>query len=148
ELKHLADTFDDMLDRLHRAFGSQRRFVANASHELRTPLAIQRAAIQIRLSGAREADLPRIQEELLETNRRSERLIEGLLMLAISDRGLDRYEEVDLAETVAETVELWRPRMREAGVEPELSLAPVPVAGDRVLLGQLVGNLVQNAVRY
>ncbi|WP_197363783.1 sensor histidine kinase, partial [Streptomyces clavuligerus] len=148
ELKHLADTFDDMLDRLHRAFGSQRRFVANASHELRTPLAIQRAAIQIRLGGAREADLPRIQEELLETNRRSERLIEGLLLLATSDRGLDRYEPVDLAEVAAETVELWRPRIEEAGLRLDLSLAPVPVSGDRVLLGQLVENLVQNAVRY
>ncbi|MFC7471293.1 histidine kinase dimerization/phospho-acceptor domain-containing protein [Actinomadura keratinilytica] len=50
ELKELADTFDDMLDRLERAFTAQQRFVANASHELRTPLAINRTLLEVQLS--------------------------------------------------------------------------------------------------
>ena len=87
ELKGLADTFDDMLTRLHQAFDGQRRFVANASHELRTPLAIQRATIEIRLANATLEELPQIRHALLEANRRSERLIERLLMLAAGERG-------------------------------------------------------------
>lgn len=148
ELKDLADTFDALMDRLHAAFDAQRRFVANASHELRTPLAVQRAAIQIRLGRAGPDDLPRIQEELLETNRRSERLIEGLLTLATSDRGLDRHESVDVARVAAEAVGQWRPAAADAGLRVELDLRPLPVVGDPVLLHQLVSNLVQNAVRH
>ncbi|MFE2554980.1 sensor histidine kinase [Streptomyces sp. NPDC059352] len=148
ELKNLADTFDALLDRLHAAFEAQRRFVANASHELRTPLAVQRAAIQIRLGRARPEDLPRIQEELLDTNRRSERLIEGLLTLATSDRGLDRREPADLARIAAEAVGQSRPAIHSAGLRLALDLRPGPVNGDPVLLHQLVGNLVQNAVRH
>ncbi|WP_317452134.1 MULTISPECIES: HAMP domain-containing sensor histidine kinase [unclassified Streptomyces] len=148
ELKNLADTFDALLDRLHAAFEAQRRFVANASHELRTPLAVQRAAIQIRLGRARPEDLPRIQEELLATNRRSERLIQGLLTLATSDRGLDRREPVDLARIAAEAVGQNRPAIHAAGLRLDLDLRPAPVRGDPVLLHQLVVNLVQNAARY
>lgn len=148
ELKDLADTFDAMLDRLRDAFDSQRRFIAHASHELRTPLAIQRAAIQIRLGQAEPADLPGIQEELLETNRRSERLIEGLLALATSERGLERREPVDLSEVAAEAVGQARSQILENGLRTELDLRAMPVHGDPVLLLQLVGNLVQNAVRY
>src|SRR5262249_36338468 len=50
ELKELADTFDDMLERLDRAFSAQRRFVADASHELRTPLTLMRTAIDVTLA--------------------------------------------------------------------------------------------------
>lgn len=49
EVKRLADTFDAMLDRLHRVFDAQRRFIANASHELRTPLAINRTVLEVSL---------------------------------------------------------------------------------------------------
>ncbi|MEU8612671.1 HAMP domain-containing protein, partial [Actinoplanes sp. NPDC048791] len=86
ELRQLADTFDDMLARLDAAFGSQRRFVANASHELRTPLTINRTLIEVALSrpGA-PAETRRLGETLLSVNARHERLIEGLLVLAGSE---------------------------------------------------------------
>jgi signal transduction histidine kinase len=148
ELKELADTFDDMLERLSLAFESQRRFVANASHELRTPLALQRATIQIRLGRAAPQDIPRIRDELLATNRRSERLIEGLLQLARSDRGLHDRERVDLAEVVREVAGQCQAALRAAGLTLRLDLSSVPVPGDRVLLGQLVSNLLHNAIRY
>ncbi|MEU3187022.1 HAMP domain-containing sensor histidine kinase [Streptomyces sp. NPDC006923] len=148
ELKDLADTLDALTDRLHAAFEAQRRFVANASHELRTPLAVQRATIQIRLGRAGLDDLPRIQDELLETNRRSERLIEGLLTLAASDRGLDRHEPIDVARVASEAFGQWRPAIKEAGLRAELDLRTMRVSGDPVLLFQLVSNLVQNAVRH
>src|SRR5437763_510230 len=89
ELKELADTFDGMLTRLDRAFGSQRHFVANASHELRTPLAIMRTEIDVALAdgAATPAELRGMGEAVRETIDRCERLIESLLVLARSADG-------------------------------------------------------------
>src|SRR5215475_3958066 len=99
ELKQLADTFDDMLDRLDRSFDGQRRFVANASHELRTPLAINRALLEVT---ATRPDAPaqtrQLADTLLAVNLRHERLIDGLLMLAESDNDLSTRQPVDLAD--------------------------------------------------
>ncbi|WP_037571052.1 sensor histidine kinase [Phaeacidiphilus oryzae] len=149
ELRALADTFDDMLDRLHTAFDSQRRFIAHASHELRTPLAVQRAAIQIRLGRAAPEDIPQVQRELLDANRRSERLIEGLLMLAGGDRGLTTRSRLDLAEVLRDAVEQCRSVAAACGLALRAETAvPAPVNGDRVLLTQLALNLLHNAIRY
>ncbi|GAA3545239.1 ATP-binding protein [Amycolatopsis ultiminotia] len=149
ELTELAETFDGMLDRLESAFDSQRRFVANASHELRTPLAIQRAAVQIELArnpGPEKA--AEVREQLLTANRQIERLIDGLLLLARSDRGLDKRHPVELHTVVGEAVSQYRPEAAQAPVVVETELAETTVLGDRALLTQLAGNLVANAVRH
>lgn len=141
ELKELGDTLDALLARLEKAFDSQRRFIANASHELRTPLATQRTAIQVGLDAELSADdLQATKRVLLDTNRRSERLIEGLLMLARSERGVEEHDDVDLGELTRE--ESVRHQVR---AEAEYG---VVVRGNRLLLTQLVGNLVANAVAY
>ncbi|MFB7134890.1 sensor histidine kinase [Streptomyces sp. NPDC056237] len=142
ELKELGDTLDALLARLEKAFDSQRRFIANASHELRTPLATQRAAIQIGLDDPSPDDLVRTRQTLLDNNRRSERLIEGLLVLARSERGLatGEREAVDFAQVVAEET------ARHPGVK--VDAGPCAVRGNRMLLAQLVANLLANAVTY
>ncbi|MEU0986112.1 ATP-binding protein [Streptomyces sp. NPDC005953] len=141
ELKELGDTLDALLARLESAFDSQRRFIANASHELRTPLATQRTAIQVGLdTGASPEDLLATKRVLLDTNRRSERLIEGLLMLARSERGLEERDDIDLGE-------LTREESVRHEVRAEVEYGVV-VRGNRLLLAQLVGNLVSNAVAY
>ncbi|WP_406382490.1 sensor histidine kinase [Streptomyces sp. NBC_01618] len=142
ELKELGDTLDALLARLEKAFDSQRRFIANASHELRTPLATQRAAIQIGLDDPSQEDLVRTRQTLLDNNRRSERLIEGLLVLARSERGLAANERdaVDLAQVVAEEA------ARHPGVN--VDARPCTVRGNRLLLAQLVANLLANGVTY
>jgi len=144
ELKELADTFDDMLARLERSADSQRQFVANASHELRTPLAIQRAAIQIGLDEPSPQRLEEVRAELLDVNRRSERLIEGLLTLANGDRGLDSREPVRLDQVARRATS----EIPADGVTVTVDARPTTVTGDPVLLHRLVANLVQNAVRY
>ncbi|MGW1374385.1 histidine kinase dimerization/phospho-acceptor domain-containing protein, partial [Streptomyces sp. NPDC002446] len=99
ELKELADTFDEMLDRLDRAFESQRRFVANASHELRTPLAINRTLLEVQLADPQaSAELHQLGKTLLATNERSEQLVEGLLLLARSENKVVDKRPVDLSE--------------------------------------------------
>jgi signal transduction histidine kinase len=148
ELKKLADTFDGMLARLERSVDGQRRFAANASHELRTPLAIQRAAIEIGLEDPSPDQLKRMREELLTSNQRMERLIEGLMILALGEQGLETVEEVRLHEVAAEVADQYTPQAAAAGITLRRSLHPCKVTGDRVLLARLTANLVSNAVHY
>ncbi|NUK79826.1 HAMP domain-containing histidine kinase [Streptomyces lunaelactis] len=141
ELKELGDTLDALLARLEKAFDSQRRFIANASHELRTPLATQRTAIQVGLDESASAEeLARTRTVLLDSNRRSERLIEGLLVLARSERGLSEREDVDLGEVVSQEAARYELKASTG--------AGAVVRGNRMLLTQLVGNLLANAKAY
>ncbi|WP_461009153.1 sensor histidine kinase [Streptomyces capparidis] len=149
ELKELADTFDDMLDRLDRSFDSQRRFVANASHELRTPLAINRTLLEVQLSDPDASpDLVQLGRTLLATNERSEQLVEGLLLLARSENELTERKPVDLAEVATQAVEQTRGEAQAKNVAVRARLEPVTVQGNGVLLERVALNLVQNAVRY
>jgi signal transduction histidine kinase len=150
ELKELADTFDQMLARLDTAFETQRRFVANASHELRTPLAIARTEVDVALADpeASPAELRAMAERVREASERSERLIEGLLTLARSERRLRAGEPVDLSLAAAEALSVARPEAERLGLRVSSVLGGAPVAGDRALLERLVANLVENAVRH
>ncbi|WP_329498568.1 HAMP domain-containing sensor histidine kinase [Kitasatospora herbaricolor] len=149
ELKELADTFDDMLDRLDRSFDSQRKFVANASHELRTPLAINRTLLEVQLSDpAASPDLQQLGKTLLATNERSEQLVEGLLLLARSDNELIDRRPVELSEVATRALEQVRPEAARREVAIKAELTPVVVSGNGVLLERIALNLIQNAVRY
>ncbi|MEU0482012.1 HAMP domain-containing sensor histidine kinase, partial [Streptosporangium sp. NPDC006013] len=148
ELTDLADTFDAMLERLERSVDSQRRFIANAAHELRTPLAVQRAAIQIGLDDPLPGRLIPVREKLLTANRRTERLIDSLLLLAQAEHGPDSMEPVALGALIRQTVEETAADGVVMGVVITSDTRPVVVAGDPVLLGRLLTNLLQNAVRY
>lgn len=146
ELRELADTFDEMLERLQAAFDSQRQFIANASHELRTPLAVMRTSVDVVLAkpAATVGDLRGMGHDVRISVGHAERVIDALLTLARNDRGMTATEPVDLA-TVAEDV---ADATDAAGRVLHLSLDPAPVVGDPVLLERLTANLVDNAVRY
>jgi signal transduction histidine kinase len=150
ELKELADTFDDMLDRLELAFSSQRRFVANASHELRTPLTSMRTLIDvamakpIRSTEGLEVLVGRVREALVQ----SEQIIDGLLTLARSDRGLTTKELVDLEAAAQDAIDQTSTAARASMLVVGTNLSAAPTLGDRVLVERLVANLVDNAVRY
>jgi signal transduction histidine kinase len=150
ELKELADTFDGMLVRLDSAFDSQRRFVANASHELRTPLAITRAEVDVALADpdAPAAELRATAERVRDATERSERLIEGLLTLARSERELRAREPVDLADAAVVALEQAHRGGGPAGLQLSTALRPAPVEGDAALLERMIANLVENAVRH
>ncbi|MER6467972.1 sensor histidine kinase [Streptomyces collinus] len=149
ELKELADTFDDMLERLQRAFTAQQRFVGNASHELRTPLAINRTLLEVHLSdpGA-PVELQQLGKTLLATNERSEQLVEGLLLLARSDNQIVERKPVDLAEVAGQAIDQVHAEAEAKGVEIRGERKTAVVQGNGVLLERIALNLVQNAVRY
>ncbi|MEV0593591.1 HAMP domain-containing sensor histidine kinase [Nonomuraea cavernae] len=149
ELKELADTFDAMLTRLNVAFDTQRRFVANASHELRTPLTINRTVLEIALSDPEASqDLQALGRTLLEVNARNERLIEGLLLLARSERDLAVRKPLDVEDVARTAVEQVMPFAVEHGVSVVTDLVSAPTVGDPVLLERSVSNLLENAVKY
>jgi signal transduction histidine kinase len=149
EMRELADAVDGMLARLDQAFDGQRRFVGNASHELKTPLAVNRTLLEVAISrpGAPE-QLRNLGETLLEVTGRQERLLDGLLTLARSERTLADAALLDLAELTEAVVEVARPEAALLGVSLQLDTAEVPVEGDQALLERLVQNLVENALQY
>jgi signal transduction histidine kinase len=145
ELRELADTFDDMLERLDHSFDGQRRFVANASHELRTPLAINRTLLEVAMGRPDSPpELRKLGETLLEVNARHERLIDGLLTIARSEQAVVDPVPVDLAEVAANVLD----QTPAPGVAIRRDLQAARTTGDPVLLERLTQNLVDNAVRY
>jgi signal transduction histidine kinase len=150
ELKELGDTFDALLARLEAAFAAQRQFVANASHELRTPLARQQTLIEVALADpqATVASLRGTCERVLAAGQEQERLIEALLTLARSERGLDRRDPVDLRDLAGDVVEARAFEAQARGVNLTADLGPAVTPGDSRLAERLIANLVDNAIRH
>jgi signal transduction histidine kinase len=146
ELHELAETFDEMLDRLQNAFDGQRRFIANASHELRTPLAVMRATVDVVLDDpdSTPADLRGMAADIRAAVDHAEHLIAALLILARNERGLTVHDQIDLA-TIAEDV-LDTAMMGDRRIHA--TFEPAVISGDPVLAERLVANLVENADRY
>ena len=152
ELGELADTFDQMLDRLQAAFERQRQFTADASHELRSPLAI------IELEADRALEHPRPQQEYQKAlqviqaeNAWMGRLVNELLLLARMDGSqfAQQKERIDVSEITVEVVERLTPLAQIKQVKLQTGeLAEIYVQADRVYLTQLLTNLVENAIKY
>jgi len=128
------------------AFTAQRHFVANAAHELRTPLTAERTVLQVALADpeASAGELRSACEEVLRLGDQQARLIDSLLTLASSERGIERAESFDLAGLAGAVVASRGGR----GVRVDTALGPAPAAGDPRLVESLVANLVDNALRY
>jgi signal transduction histidine kinase len=150
ELRELADTLDDMLKRLEAAFESQRDFVSNASHELLTPLSIVRAELDVTLAdpNASTGELRAMAETVRVATERSEGLIQRLLALAQSERGVSTKSRVGIDELVRDATAQLEPLARRGGVHVVSDLEEALVHGDRVLLERLVGNLIENAILH
>lgn len=146
ELKQLGTTFDGLLGRLEASFDAQRQFVANASHELRTPLTLERALLEVALSDpyASVESLRRTCEQVLAVGEQQERLIEALLTLSRSQRGLADHEPVDLAAITAAAAGA----VDHDGLVFDTTFEPAETTGDPRLVERLAANLIGNAVHY
>ncbi|MBL8599148.1 MAG: HAMP domain-containing protein [Devosia sp.] len=149
EIKNLADTLDEMLERLDRSFDSQRRFVANASHELRTPLTIARTLIEVALLDEKADDkIKQLGTTLLAVNKRHEKLTDGLLTLASSEQRAADFHPVDLGEVAGHAVADLQPLADRVGIALETDFRSGIVMGDAFLLERLVQNLIENGIQY
>ncbi|MFI6762303.1 sensor histidine kinase [Micromonospora sp. NPDC050417] len=145
EIHTLADAFDQMLDRLGRAFQAQRLFVANASHELRTPLAIIRTACEVALSRPERSgeEYRRALRTAAAAAARSDATLTSLLRLAQTARSA-ALEPVDLAALVRSEIAAW-PTL---ALPVHANLAVAPCVADPAQVGILLRNLLENAARY
>jgi signal transduction histidine kinase len=149
QFKELADAIDDALDRLAAGYESQRRFAANASHELRTPLAVQRLLTEVAMDDPDAGqDLRRLGSQLLRTNEHNEQLIEGMLTLAESDRGLQGKVPVRLDALAGRVIEQHEEQAARYPLTLRRVLAAATISGDPVLLERLIVNLIGNAIKY
>ena len=145
EFRELADAFDEMLGRLEAHVEEQRRFAANASHELRTPLAVTRTVLDVVIRDP-QADVPAALERLRRTNARAIALTEALLALSRAERGPGETEPVDLSLAAEEAAETLLGLAEARGVEVTVEGSAAVAVGSPALLGQLVTNLVHNAI--
>jgi signal transduction histidine kinase len=150
EITELGATIDGLLTRLESAFDAQRQFVANASHELWTPVTVSQAMLQVALASPNTTltSLKATCEDVLETGKQQQQLIEALLALARSAQGLDRRAPFDLAIIASQAVEGRRDHPEDHDIRIETTLAAALTAGDPAMVQSLVANLIDNAIRH
>jgi signal transduction histidine kinase len=151
ELGRLAAVLNSTFARLEAAFAHQVRFTSDASHELRTPVSVILSQTQTAL--ARERGAAEYRETLAACQRAAQRmrkLIESLLELARLDAGQERmkHESFDLSRVARDCVELVRPLAAERGVDIRCELPAVECLGDAERVGQVVTNLLSNAIHF
>ena len=149
ELARLARDFNSLAATLAAARQARRKWIADIAHELRTPLSIVRGEIEALQDGVRPLDREAVNSLASEAARLA-RLIDDLHTLSLSDLGALSYhkEPVDLAEVVADVLELQRAALVEKGLEMELDLNSLVICGDPDRLAQVFANLLQNTLRY
>lgn len=162
EVRPLIHAMNDLLGRLSGALSAQSRFIADAAHQLRTPLAGIRTQTELAL---RELENPAptgsgpdgVRRTLLQLNSATERtthLVNQLLSLARAEPDAVRARSlarVDLAALTRETTAAWVPRAVARDIDlgfEATAVAPILVEGDALMLGELLANLLDNAVRY
>jgi two-component system, OmpR family, sensor kinase len=153
ELGHLAQTFNQLLDRLEKSFEQQRRFMADASHELRTPVAILRGETEVTLAKAERSPTEYRQtlSVLREESSRLARIIEDLFTLARADAG--QYPLILKRAYFDEISEEVLVRARSLAVSKNITLSSaiehdLPIRADEGLLQRMLLNLVDNAIKY
>ena len=147
EIPRLAETLNEMLDRIDATSRLQRQFVSDASHELRSPLATLRQLAEVARDYPERTAQDSLARDVLAEEARMEELVSALLILARIDDGVPATAgPVDLDDLVLAQARRLR---RDDGPRFDVSgVSAGQVVGDSVLLGQVVGNLLSNALRH
>ncbi len=151
EIEPLVQALNSLLARLGRALESQKAFVADAAHELRTPLTAVQLQIQLAERAKTEEERQAAFAQLKQGQARAAHLVQQLLMLARQEPGVAAPPQsaVDLAEAARQVVAEQAPLAAAKGIDLGISHEePVSVRGDFEALRVMLGNLVDNAVRY
>jgi two-component system, OmpR family, sensor histidine kinase ArlS len=152
EFRELAETFNEMLDRIQDSYEKQNRFVSDASHELRTPLSVCKRlyANLLRRWGSKDPDvLAESVDKIIEETDNMQQLVERLLFLTRADRKTQNvhFEEVNLTEMMREIMEDTRMIDEEHIISEEIQ-DHVFLTADRALLKQAVRAMIDNSIKY
>ncbi|VXC45548.1 sensor histidine kinase [Massilia sp. 9I] len=153
EISPLVGSFNDMLERLAQTVEMQKRFIADAAHQMKTPLAGMRMQSELALRQVDPDEIHRSLEQLAKSSESATRLVNQLLALARAENqphtGL-AFEEIDLAQLARSTVQDWVQasfaHQIDLGFEPPEDL--LLIAGNALMLRELLSNLIDNALRY
>lgn len=149
EFKPLIDALNGMLSRIDTGFDAMRRFISDASHQLKTPLAGLQTQTEMAL---RETDMEAVHDSLTKVDlsvRRTSRLARQLLSHARAAEPGARSRDLDLAQVVREVISTLVPQSRAKGIDLGYEGEDqVGFHGDPTLLGELIINLTDNALRY
>ena len=157
EMDALGGAFNDLLDRLHEAFGrlhaaydGQRRFAGDASHQLRTPLAALLGQVQVALRRDRTSEeYRRVLERVRDEGGRLRQIVESLLLLAQPEGVRPEAEAMALSAWLPDHIRRWDAHPRAADIRAEIADGgPLIVRAHPPLLAQLVDNLLENACKY
>lgn len=150
ELKPLAHALDDLLQRLRQRFDRERLFVQDAAHEIRTPLAVVTTQAHVMAHAASAEERHRAYGLLNQAIARASHLAQQLLMLAtLDDTQRSEPRRIDVAQAAREMLAQAAPQALSRGIELSLE-APdhLPCRLDEPAFASILGNLVDNAIRY
>ena len=148
DLDHLGKQVNETIARIEGALEQAKGFSANIAHDLKTPL----TRLRIRLESAQMAEADREDEigAALEETDRAIAIFDAFLRLSRLESGAleRRFEPVDLAALACDIAETYVPVIEDSGRVLRTEIAPISIQGDKVLLSQLMTNLIQNALRH
>ena len=153
EISPLVGSFNDMLARLAQTVEMQKRFIADAAHQMKTPLAGMRMQSELALRQVDPGEIHRSLEQLAKSSESATRLVNQLLALARAENQPHAgvaLEPLDLAALAREVVLDWVPASfaHEIDLGYEAPDNPLEIAGDALMLRELLSNLIDNALRY
>jgi signal transduction histidine kinase len=148
EITRLAATFDSMLERLDRAFASQRRFLADTSHDLRTPLAVIRSNVEVVADdeAATVGDWREVGGIVQRNTEKMSEMIDGLLATARLQTGKAQAVALSLEDLVVSKGSEYSKPLAEKGISLVIDAAPALVEGVAVSLDRALTNLLDNAI--
>jgi two-component system OmpR family sensor kinase len=152
EMQRLATTFNDMLERLEKAFSSQQHFIQDASHELKTPLTILQGELEVTLKKIRSApEYEEVLQSSLEEIKRISKIVEELLLLA---RFEDQQAKLDCSRfNVGTLIAAVADELNVLAQQKEITLScavngPLMITADEGKLKQVFLNILDNAIKY
>ncbi|KHD88416.1 MAG: histidine kinase [Bdellovibrio sp. ArHS] len=155
EIKKLALTLNEMLDRIQQAFLSQERFVADASHQLLTPLTIMRGELEL-LQKAEKRDVDQFIKSALQEVDNLSGIVQEMLLLARVDAGIGalNFQDLALDEVIFEVLPRCEKLANSKNIKLKLNINNETkddrkmVRGDNDLLQNLIVNIIENAIKY
>lgn len=148
EIQPVVTEINELLQRLEQSLSSQRHFVADAAHQLRTPIAALQAQTEAAL-GELPANSRQQLSGILTAAHRLAHLVDQLLALARAEPTHGQTgAAIALPEIIREVAEIWLPAAIAKGIDLGFELAPASTRGNALLLQELLGNLLDNALRY